>query len=143
MAFDASNQDDLNVLRTEVDTDPAGMGYDRDSTTGVLAKLNDPEGNTTKAVRPAPLTVQNVMMQIDLVEIQALPQSTLMYMQALVSGRSFDESLEPFRSKLAELFGSESQSAANLLGLSVRLSRAEELYGVGTVIGRQDWLASL
>ena len=146
MGFDRTNSADLAALKTEVEANPAGMAYVTPGPTAPLvAILNDPESNVTNATVQRPteeLDIPEIAGVIDSTEYAALDSYGQRWVQMFI-GRAADVVLRPYQSKFLELFGDGSATRTAAIALRTKdASRAEELFGVNTVISREDWIAA-
>ena len=145
MAFDVTDPADLLALQVEQATDPIGMGYAAvDGSTGrTLALFNDPEKNVGGETTNVELTtgvLLDVMVPSDL-GAQQVDDGERRYIEALMN-RPFDEMIERWRVQIRNAFRTNSATVAAIDALFRTMSRAEVLFGVGTVISKSDWFAA-
>lgn len=153
MSFDRNNPDDLLALKTEVNTDPMGYGYvPSDTYDGVLNIIN---------LKRAEITVSKPKISAALVRsattfdaYNSLSIDEQEWIRWMTGSSGFDdESLVVTADLRTRLTGPDSASiwdignravmnAAMLALIDVDGSRAEELFGFGTVISRADWIAA-
>ena len=158
MSFDRTNPDDLLALKNEVTLDPLTLGYVPDITQeGVLDVINLTRQTITvskpaisaAAVRAAVtlqaydnlladrqewlrwITGSNGVNEESLIVTQDLRDRLTGVLGGSVTGDSIwaaadDEIMEPIMLALIDIDG----------------SRAEQLFGFGTIISRDDWLAA-
>ncbi len=145
MAFDVTNPADLLTLKTEQATDPIGMGYAAvdGSTKRTLALFNDGElnvgGQTTGS-----LTVRGLCGAVDPDEMSAqqVDSGKLRYVHAMM-GQPLSEDISEFLPQLLVVFDQGGANTTAALNAALRrLSRAEILFGDGTVISKTDWFAA-
>lgn len=158
MPFDRTNPADLAALKSEVNTDPEGIGYAavEDNTKSLLDRLNDPSfWPSAPAAETAPLTGKELLdiclTQANKTEFETqvallnIAQKSLLDYAFANRSKPFDID---FKNNLIGPNGIFPQAEApNIRGdilaaLASTLSRAEVLFGEGTVINRQDWLAA-
>jgi hypothetical protein len=145
MAFDQANAANLAALKSEVNTDPVAVGYNATSgnTQALLKLLNDASNNPGGETTNQTLTVGvllDVMMVSDF-DAQQVSDGERRYLEAFMN-RDFDVVIEPYRAKIRDAFKSGSTTVNAIDALIRPLSRAEVLFGEGTVISRADWLAA-
>ena len=154
MAFDHTNQDHLNQLKTEVETDPIGMGYVPDSTkAGVIDPINDPARNVGGETTGAPLT-RNLLMDAIMTapaEFVAGPQFTEGDFNAVKAVLDLEDvdfgangNIEKYRAVITAAFDSNNTRTIHtaLINQSKALSRAEVLFGLGVEITQQGWFTA-
>lgn len=144
MAFDSTNPADLLALKTEVTTDPIGMGYDPAAPTAQILKLlNDPASNVGGDTANRPFDAAAMMDALDPSDFDA--QQTVTgapnYVHTLVELAAFND-ITPYKAKFRSLFAGNSATVVALDAQTVALSRAEVLFGQGTNITRDDWIAA-
>ena len=132
----------LVALKSELTTDPTGMGYNTaGDTNAVLAQLNLPVHNVggESIDRPTDeIGIFEIAAIIDNVEYAALDEYNKDWVRAFIS-RGPSEQLKPYQSKFLQVFDSESTTRTAALELRAKLaSRAEILFGVNTQITRQN-----
>ena len=147
MAFDRNNPADVLALKTEVDTDPALMGYTpADGDTGKLLNLlNFEVNNTTPANGNAPLTAEDLLIMVFAENISAGNQFRVQLLFEMSVGS--EDVVSRFKTQLSAL----DVGLASAIASHVRpLSRAEVLFsnldadGVNesVIITQQDWFAA-
>jgi hypothetical protein len=141
--FDVTDPADLLALKTEVNTDPSGMGYIPTSTDiGVLSLINDPENNVggesiNKEVED--LQIPELAEVIDETEYAELDVYDTAWCKMFIE-RQPDEGILQFQGKLFSIFDVASTTRANFLALLPKLAtRGEVLFGVNTIISSSDW----
>lgn len=146
MAFDRTAPADLLALKTEVATDPLVMGYaGAGNTTQLLNLLNDGAANVGGETIAVDLTVDVLLDVLDAGDYASSPVGVggRGYTDMLVQyGSSTGASLEPYRAKFRSLYQANSSTVQALDALVRKLSRAEVLFGAGTLISRADWFAA-
>lgn len=145
MAFDRTNPADLAALHAEVNNDPILMGYAAviDNTTQLLKLINDPGNNAGGETAGVQLTVGLLlehMLPSDFDAVQ-VSDGERRYIESFL-GRDFSLNIERYRPQIVAAFRANSTTVSNLNALSRPLSRAEVLFGEGTVIVRDDWIAA-
>jgi len=149
MGFDRTNSTDLAALKSEVNTDPIAMGYNpTGATQQLLNLLNDPANNTGGETTSAPLTAR-VLWEIAADNPDDLtPHGQFSEGDALVFQGLWEISIDPdadiswARMRVLNLFPANDGLRTDLEALVRALSRAEVLFGEGTVISRDDWIAA-
>lgn len=142
MAYDRSDPADLLQLKTEVNTDPLGMGYNPSGSTAQLLKLlNDAAENLGGETVARTFDAEAMHDALDPSEFDA--QQTAAgapeYVAALTSAQ-FD--ISGLKSKFRSMFAGNSATVTALDAQTTALSRAEVLFGQGTNISREDWFAA-
>lgn len=157
MAFDVNNQADLTALKTEVETDPQALGYVPDSTqTGVLDIINLPRAGIEFQKEFASGALIRSTTTFDAFDALAVAEKE--WLQWLTQGISISEEdvlvTTDLTLRLAgENAGGTKQSIwaqANKAAMEPVMrallfrngSRAEQLFGLGTVITSADWFAA-
>ncbi len=143
MAFDATDPADLAALKSEEINDPIGIGYlhDGDEKT-LLDQFNNSDLNVGGEVSGPLLTVQilfDTMTPSDFGGNQ-VGNGEDMWMRALLAHLQTDPRLiiEQYRTKIFDIAtGNSTQN--DIEALSMPISRAEVLFGVGTKISKGDW----
>ncbi len=145
MPFDAKNPVDLALLKSELDVDPVSIGYGtaNGTTAIVLSMLNDSDKNTTNATTTRPLDeikVSEVSTVINSAEFSALTEFQKIWVEMFIN-RSDGTSIKDYKAGFLSIFlgGSATRAAAAALQQK-DASRAEELFGVNTVITRNDFI---
>lgn len=154
MAFDLNNPADLIVLRDEEALDPIGMDYALVSgqTNKTLDLFNDPENNVGEDLDDYISEIFTSEVALDVIDATELTvgakfsegqSAWLGYLFAAAD--SLGEKFALFEPKFRALFSAYTPSSNTLDALDARnrkISRAERLFGVGTFITRDDWLAA-
>ena len=146
MAFDRTDPADLAALKSEVNTDPIGMGYAAvvDQTQNLLKLLNDPANNVGGETASRIFEVDAMMDALDPTDYEA-PQTGAnaaeYVIQLIAYGTQFG-SIVGFEAKFRSMFAANSGTIIALDAQNVNLSRAEVLFGQGTTITRDDWIAA-
>lgn len=143
MAFDRTNPAHLTQLSSELTLDPISMGYaGATSNPQILDLLNDPANNVGGETVGAEFTV-DLMLQViepnDLTVGGQFTEGKLEWIKMLASGFA---DVSQFRTKFRDQFQPADQTVTNLDAEVMVISRAEVLWGVGTVISKQDLLAA-
>lgn len=160
MAFDRTDPADLAALKTEVTTDPLGLGYVPENTqAGVLDIINLTRGTITvgKPKVSSPL----VRSTTTFAAYNALTADEQEWLRWMTGSNGFEaENLEVTDDLRLQLLGTTTigatDAAASFWGalerdamvaamsaiIDVNGSRAEELWGFGTVITSADWRAA-
>lgn len=138
MAFDRTNQADLDALHTEVYTDPTSMGYAGvpiEKSKNLVAFMNDPANNVAGVPTGIPFTREAVMLTWE-------PKSTLNeglpWIEAMLA--SYDN-ISQYEDRYRNEYASPN-SITRLDELQAVPSRPADLFGEGTVITEDDWYAA-
>lgn len=154
MAFDRTNPTDLIALRDEVANDPISMGYAAVSgqTKKTLDLLNLSENNvgTDPADFIGEIFTSEVALDVidpDEATVGAkFSEGQARWLDYLFSAAdSLGANFKLFETKFRALFADYAPTSTTLDSLDARtrkLSRIERLFGVGTVITRDDWFAA-
>ena len=146
MAFDRSNQADLTALKTEVETDPIGMGYAAvaGGTTQTLKLLNDAANNVGGETAQGVLTPETLLDSIDFSELGGNPvgEGGRRGVHYIFEIADRSENIDRWRAKLIDAFPTNGPTVAAINALSRALSRAGVLFGDPTTITRDDWFAA-
>lgn len=126
----------LAVLRTELQTDPLGLGYATPIAEGAYQTVadlcnNPPAGQTAHVYLP--IASPSVVAAIAKAEWLALTPDDRAWLSFVVAQPIVDATVVQLRTDLGALFPAGSQSRSNLLALSQRLATRAEALGVGTV----------
>lgn len=145
MSFDAKNPADLAALKSEIDVDPVSIGYGtaNGTTAIVLSMLNDADKNTTNATTTRPLNeikISEVSVVINSAEFTALTEFQKLWVEMFIN-RSDGTNIKDYKVGFLSIFsnGSATRTAAAALQQK-QASRAEELFGVNTIISRNDFI---
>lgn len=143
MSFDRTNPADLATLKTEVNTDPIGMGYNPDNTQQVIKPINDPDSNVGGETQSRPFNVSAMLDALVPADYDAQQTATdaATYVHTLVEYGAYGD-IAPYKTKFRDLFAANSDTVAALDAQISPLSRAEVLFGIGTIITRDDWIAA-
>lgn len=147
MAFDRTDPADLAALKSEVNTDPIAMGYAPvvEQTALLLDKLNLAANNVGGDTINKPteeLSIPEVAEIIDATEYDALSAYDKVWVEMFIN-RARETALSDYQGKFLSVFGAGSATRTAALALRAKAaSRAEVLFGVNTVISRQDWIAA-
>ena len=147
MAFDATNQADLDALKSEIVNDPLVMGYEpTGSTQQLLRLLNDPSENVGGETTTSDLTVEllfDAFMESpgDLDIGGQFTSGDQFVLQSLLS-QELGTDISKYRPQITAILPNSSTVKTTLDSQVRALSRAEVLFGVDTNISRQDWFAA-
>lgn len=135
--FDRTDPADLTALKTEVNTDPLTIGYVIDPTATLISQLNAKNYTVQRAIDD--VDIYEVAAVINDAEYDALPAYGKEWVKMFIVQPEGIKTSN-YKTKFLELFpnGSVTRTAAIAL-LDVPGSRAEVLFGYGTVITRDDW----
>ena len=151
MAFDRTDPADLAALKTEIETDPQGYGYDPASTdAGVLQPINEIRDTITlnkDFVSPAEIKTATTYAAYDGLAIDE--QEWLRWM-TVGNGEPTLKTTPDLVARLSGNGGSSIWAVADRTEMEAAMtailtragSRAEELFGLNTSITRDDWFAA-
>jgi len=145
MAFDRSNPADLLILKTEVNTDPLGIGYPLNNPTQIIKLINNPASNLGGETTNRAFDAAALLDALDPQDFSANQTSAeaAAYTQTLVSASRFGGvDIEILKPKWRGMFAGNSSTVAALDAQTMALSRAEVLFGQGTTLVRDDWFAA-
>lgn len=150
MAFDRTNAADLLALKTELTTDPIVMGYNlNQNVSQTINKLNTGTLNVGLETVQGDLTTQ-ILWELaadnpnDFTPHGQFTVGDQFVMQQLFEiTTSLGDDLNWARAKIASLFPTNDGFRLALEALVRRLSRAEVLFGEGTVLNSQDIASAL
>lgn len=131
---------DIAALRTELDTDPQGLGYApliaRGSDADIAELLNQRRAGAAYVVFDDTVNLKDVIEAVAPADYVALTAVQIARLQLLFTGGSADCSRVNTRQILNDLFGGASQPTRNAIAavISRQGSRAEKLFGVRTRI---------
>lgn len=143
MAFDRTDPADLAALKTEVTTDPIGMGYNLNgSATRVVFLLNDSASNKSPSPVERPFDKTAMLDALDPTELDAQQTEAGAgdYINALMA---YDGDIGPYKDKFGSMFADNSATFVALDSQTILLSRAEVLFGQGTNISENDLATAL
>lgn len=143
MPFDREDAADLAALKSEVETDPAARGYAAAlaNTSQLLQLINENSGEAVQ-IPTEDLDIPDIAAVIDPTEYGLLSDYDKEWVKMFINQPS-EVMLKPFQSKFLQIFGGGSTTRTAVLNLrDTTGSRADKLFGVGTTITRQDWLAA-
>lgn len=144
MAFDRKSLADRTALKDEFELDPLAIGYaaTNGATKELLDLINTRTANTGAETDSRELTVGMLLSLIDFddLKLSNLRDGNIRYIESFLQ-RDLDLNIEPWRDRIRAAFGLGSGTTVNIDGESRRLSRAEVLWGKGTVIAKQDVFA--
>lgn len=150
MTFNVNDPLDLVALRDEEVLDPIGMGYA--DVNGITHKTLDLFNNAVKNVGGettdetlTPELLLDAMVPDDLTVDNKFPDGARTWLQLLFEGAStLQDDLTSHRDKILELFNESPQTETYIAiaALSRAISRAEALFGIDTVISKDDWITA-
>ena len=155
--FDQNNPDDLLALKTEVNTDPMAYGYvPSDTYAGVLDIINLKRAEIT--VSKPKISASLVRAGTTLIAYDALLADKQEWLRWMTGSGGFDAEdmtvTDDLREALAGQTGGSLENSIWSAGartemeqvmlalIDVEGSRAEQLWGYGTVISRANWIAA-
>lgn len=150
MAFDRNSNTDKQKLSDEESIDPAGMGYSvvAGQTKNTLDLFNLAANNVGGEDIDETLTSDLLLQSIEPVDLTISNKFTQgqsdWLMMLLAASQGLEADLSTNRNKIVELFNQTPPipTYTALVALKRLISRAEVLFGVGTVISRDDWFAA-
>jgi hypothetical protein len=153
MSFDVNDPTDLAELKSEIENDPLGLGYDVDGNSSVLVGLIN-EDNPAFIVSKPKISSALVRSATTYDAFEGLLGPEENWLQWMTGSNGFEEENMVVTPDLrASLVGPGSASiwavadrtemnAAMLALIDVPGSRAEILWGYGTTISQSDWFAA-
>jgi cytochrome P450 len=129
----------IAALRTELDTDPKGLGYaarraQSNAPEALAARLNE-RGASAESVTQTYLRVEDVVAALVRAEYDALSAAGKDYLGVVLSAPQVKTGDATLRAQLGQLFGAGTTTRTNLLALATRsASRAEVLWGEGFAV---------
>ena len=141
MSFDQNNPAHLAVLKAEEATDPISMGYAAaNNTNHLLTLFNDSDNNVGGETANRPFDVSAMLDALEPTDFAAQQTSdnAAEYTNALVTYGS----IANYKIKWRGMFAGNSDTVVALDAQTSPLSRAEVLFGQGTVISKADWYAA-
>jgi len=146
MAFSIENPTNLATLKNEIISDPINMGYNVDITqVGIIDKLNSSASNVggeniNKNVED--IDIPEISAVIDATEYGTLNAYDRQWIQMFIN-RPINELITPYKAKLLSIFPSGTTTRTAMLALLPKpATRAEILFGVNTIITRDDWITA-
>ncbi len=157
MAFDRTNPDDLLALKNEANNDPNGYGYDVADTNSILSNINLKRAGITVSKPKISSAAIRSLTTYEAFDGLQIPEQD--WLRWITGSNGFEEETlivtQDLRDRLTGALGG-SQSGDSIwaasdddamepimLGLiDVEGSRAEELWGYGTTISKDDWRAA-
>ena len=124
-------------LKTELETDPLGMGYILTETEHNLVLLNKRGKNLGGETEKKTLTVKILNKHLDLAEFSALSADYKEYILA-IAGKPEGEEIPRIKSKIKDIFGSGSLTFTGIQSEVRNLSRAEVLWGEGVTVTKKQ-----
>jgi len=145
MAFDRTNPTQLAALKSELTVDPAGVGYASIQNTNLKARsVSDPAANPGTETTGSPITAR-VLWELcadhagDLTIGGQFTQGEQFVVQQLFElTQDQNEDISWARARFRAFFPAQAGIVAALDALLRKLSRAEVLFGIGTVITAVD-----
>ena len=146
MSFNANDPADLLALKTEVTTDPLGLGYDLGANVTQISDVINAKNFTVDKPRISPALVRATCTYDAYNNLSIDEQEWLTWMTG--SSGTNEESLEVTADLRLQFTNSgtfwavsdrDAMNAAMLALIEVPGSRAEVLFGYGTSISTSDW----
>jgi len=149
MAFDRTDPTDLAVLKTEITTDPDGLGYVPENTNEGVALINARGAYTVSKLNISADNVRSTCTYDAYNNLSIDEQEWIRWMTP--QGESNMVVTVDLRTRLtgpgtASIWAASDRTAMNAAMLSlidVSGSRSQDLYGYDTSISRDDWLAAV
>jgi len=132
--FDPDKSNHIQQLSDELNNNPEAMLYNLNK--GIkfnLRQLNNGNKNTQVIEVRKTLTVARLYRAMDFVEFEALNATEERYVLNVLS-HDLDDDISFLESDIDSIFGSESVTMLAIVGQLRQLSRAEVLWGEGSVI---------
>ena len=153
MAFDRTNPADLAALKAEVNTDPDALGYDQSVTQdGVLDIINLARTAYTQQKEKVSAAAIRSGTSYDGYDGLAIDEQE--WLRWMTGSNGFEEENMPvtadLRARLTGDGGTSIWAPADRTAMEAAMvavfdrdgSRAEDLFGIGTTISRDDWIAA-
>ena len=152
MSFDINDPADLAALKTEIETDPTGLGYSDQNTSDDLALINDTR--TTITVRKPKIGSAHVRATCTYDAYNNLSIDEQEWIRWMTGSNGFEEEnmdvtpdlvtnlTGPGTASIWSVADRTEMNAAMLALIDVDGSRGEELFGYGTSISINDWIAA-
>ena len=154
MAFDRNDATDLQTLQDEIILDPRGYGYNQNNTNaGVLIPINQKRNAIT--VSNEYLESARLQAEVNFSWYNNLTGRAADWLEWMTRGervkitrnvrRKLTATSEPGVSGGTSIWHADNKTAAHnamLDMIDIDGSRAEELFGFGTVISKTDWIAA-
>ncbi len=153
MAFNKTNDDDLALLKSEVNTDPIGMNYAQfidSSTKKFMELLNDADKNVedptpTTGITLTAMVLFDNMAPADFGGNQTSANDGDRLWLGIILGfihSDPSQNVEKWKAKILAMAPNNSTTEQNLDALIRDVSRAEVLFGIGTSLSDLDWAAA-
>ena len=141
MSFDQNNPVHLAALQTEESADPIGMGYAAaNNTNGTLNLFNDSDNNVGGETANRIFDSAAMLDALEPTEFEA--QQTSAGAAEYTSTLAAYGNIENYKVKWRGMFAANSDTVVALDAQTSPLSRAEVLFGQGTVISKSDWITA-
>jgi len=122
------NPEELQILKTEINTDPEALGYSGQTDQWITDKLNE-IGASNETISRGAIDAYEVVSACVFSELNVLSDKQQEQLSFIVSAGQVDTSDAKVKAIFAGLFNG-TQTATNLLALATRsASRAEVLFG--------------
>jgi len=153
MSFDRNDPADLLALKTEINTDPDGLGYVPENTNDGITLIN--AISASYIVSKPKISASDVRSTTTYDAYNNLAIDEQEWIRWMTGSNGFDEeNMAVTPDLIAQLTGPGSASiwapadrtemnAAMLSLIDVDGSRAQDLFGYDTSISRDDWLAAV
>jgi len=136
MAFDRADPVDLQALYDERTNDPLSMAYPANDNQ-FIRLINDGEDNVGGETAARPFTVDAMLEALDPGDLATGQEATYTQLLADVGG-----DLEAYKVKWRGMFQANSNTVTALDAQTRPLSRGEVLFGEGTQLVADDWIAA-
>lgn len=123
---------DLQVLRTEIDTDPKSLGYEGKTSQEITDLLNT-VGLSAETVDAGVIDAYEVVNALEGTDVAALTTLQLQRLSLVVSAGLVDISAAKIQSFLAGLFGAGTDTRTNLIALGQKSASRAEVLGLPIV----------
>ena len=138
--FDPSKPAHILQLSTELNTDPALVGYDlAGSSRFNLKRLNNGALNTGGETTRKTLTVARLYKAIDLTELDGLTAPMERLILSMLN-KSVEEDISALENTVKTVFGASSVTYVAITNQMRTLSRAEVLFGEGSYVNKQAFV---
>ncbi len=144
MAFDRSNTIDLQQLYDERTINPISMTYPTNDNQFIKV-INDPNDNVGGETIGRVFNVASLLDALDPQNFDAQQTVTdaAVYTQTLVTASQLEGvDIAPYKAKWRNMFAANSSTVVALDAQTTPLSRTEVLWGEGTSLVSDDWVAA-
>lgn len=129
---------DYTVLKTEIDSDPKGLGYSGKTDQWITDKLNE-IGASSETKTKSSISTADVLKALVWTELNALNEKEIALLNLFTYGDNINPSNANIQNIFKGLFGVSTTTRANLIALSSEpATRGEIVFSAGTTINSWD-----